>query len=202
MIFVQVKKESVYNNIYNSALNEFWANGYDKATMRNIAKNANITLGNIYRYFPNKASLFEEIVGSTYQSFLTFIDDHKDANLKKELKEKDTYVVSLLNNYLSLDKKKVSILLNGSKGTKFADFERKNIEFFAAFSEKASEVIEKEEGIVIVDPEIHHFIAETLFSSIKRMTLLFNDEKKIKAYIEKLFVGYHTDLIRRLGYRK
>ena len=199
---MQVKKESVYNNIYNSALNEFWVNGYDKATMRNIAKNANITLGNIYRYFPNKASLFEEIVGSTYHNFLTFTEEHKDMLLKVNLEDRNTYVTKVLNNYLALDRKKVSILLNGSHGTKFSDFEKKSVESLAEFSAEIAEIIEKEEGIVIVDPEIHYFIAETLFSSIKRMTLLFNDEKKIKAYIEKLFVGYHTDLMRRLGYRK
>lgn len=199
---MQVKKESVYNNIYNSALNEFWINGYDKATMRNIAKNANITLGNIYRYFPNKASLFEEIVGSTYNNFLAFVGDHKEMLLDMTIEHRNDYISNILNNYLALDRKKVSILLNGSHGTKFSDFEKKNVEFLAAFSAEAAEVLEKEEGIVIVDPEIHYFIAETLFSSIKRMTLLFNDEKKIKTYIEKLFLGYQLDLLRKLGYRK
>ena len=199
---MQVKKESVYNNIYNSALNEFWVNGYDKATMRNIAKNANITLGNIYRYFPNKASLFEEIVGSTYYNFLSFIEDHKNMILSIHKDDRNAYIANLLNNYLALDRKKVSILLNGSAGTKFENFEKKNIELLAAFSADVAEVMEENEGIVIVDPEIHFFIAETMFSSIKRMTLLFSDEKKIKTYIEKLFVGYHTELIKRLGYRK
>lgn len=199
---MQVKKESVYNNIYNSALNEFWINGYDKATMRNIAKNANITLGNIYRYFPNKASLFEEIVGATYSNFLSFINDHKEMLLTISSEDRSAYVANVLNNYLALDRKKVGILLNGSQGTKFEDFEKKNIEFLADFSAEIAEVLEREEGIVIVDPEIHYFIAETMFSSIKRMTLLFSDEKKIKTYIEKLFAGYQIELMRKLGYRK
>lgn len=199
---MQVKKEAVYNNIYNSALNEFWSNGYEKATMRSIAKNANITLGNIYRYFPNKASLFEEIVGPTYNSFLNFVSDHKNIFMGLTSEEKNDYVSKLLNNYLALDRKKLNILLNGSKGTRFSDFEDRNVSFLTAFSSEIGEEIESNEDIIIVDPEIHVFIAETLFSSIKKMIVLFHDEKKIKTYIEKLFMGYHVDLIRKLGYKK
>jgi len=199
---VQVKKESVYNNIYNSALNEFWTNGYDKATMRNIAKNANITLGNIYRYFPNKSSLFEEIVGDTYNNFLSFLDDHRDIILGLKADEREPYTTNMLNNYLALDRKKVSILLTGSKGTKFDDFEKKNVEFLAVMSNDIATALEEEEGIVVVDPEIHYFIAETMFTSIKTMTTLFSDEKKIKAYIEKFMRGQFMGLIRRLGYKK
>lgn len=199
---MQVKKESVYNNIYNSALDEFWTNGYDKATMRNIAKNANITLGNIYRYFPNKSSLFEEIVGDTYENFLTFIEDHKTVFLNIKTEERAPYTTGILNNYLALDRKKVSILLYGSKGTKFEDFERKNVEFLAGLSSDIASVMEEEEGIIIVDPEIHYFIAETLFTGIRNMTALFTDEKKIKAYLEKFLKGQFIDLIKRLGYKK
>lgn len=199
---MQVKKESVYNNIYNSALDEFWTNGYDKATMRNIAKNANITLGNIYRYFPNKSSLFEEIVGDTYENFLSFVDDHKAIIIGMNAEERAPYTANMLNNYLALDRKKVSILLHGSKGTKFEDFEKKNVEFLAEMSNDIANAMEEEEGIVIVDPEIHYFIAETIFGSIKTMTSLFSDEKKIKAYIEKFTHGQFVDMIRRLGYKK
>jgi len=49
---MQVLKESVRNAIVEGAIAEFFHNGFQKANMRRIADNANITVGNIYRYYP------------------------------------------------------------------------------------------------------------------------------------------------------
>ncbi|ADO82979.1 TetR/AcrR family transcriptional regulator [Ilyobacter polytropus] len=196
---MQVKKESVYKDIYNSALNEFWKNGYEKTTMRSIAESSGITLGNIYRYFPNKASLFETIIGSTYVNFLNIFDSYHNKLSKMTHEQKLSFYVELISNFLIYNKKKLAILFAGSKGTKFEDFEQKIIENFKNISIKRAEILNTEEGIVIEDQEIHSFIAESLFFSLKKIAFIFEEEEKIRKYLTKIIPGSYTDLLRKMG---
>jgi len=59
---MQVLKESVRNAIVEGAILEFFEYGFQNANMRRIADKANITVGNIYRYYKNKETLFKEIL--------------------------------------------------------------------------------------------------------------------------------------------
>lgn len=59
---MQILKEEVRKKIIDSAVDEFIEKGYDNASMRNIAKKAGITVGNIYRYFESKEKILIEIV--------------------------------------------------------------------------------------------------------------------------------------------
>lgn len=59
---MQYLKNDVREKILAAAINEFKENGYANASIRNIAVNANISLGNIYRYFTNKEALYCAVV--------------------------------------------------------------------------------------------------------------------------------------------
>ena len=63
----QVLKDSLRNDIINAAKKEFLEHGYKEASMRRIAANANMTVGNLYRYFKNKEDIHIQIVGETYE---------------------------------------------------------------------------------------------------------------------------------------
>ncbi|MDO4198022.1 MAG: TetR/AcrR family transcriptional regulator [Erysipelotrichaceae bacterium] len=58
----QVLKEEQRTLIVNSAVNEFLAKGYRNTTMRNIARNSKMTVGNLYRYFKSKEDILMFIV--------------------------------------------------------------------------------------------------------------------------------------------
>lgn len=59
---MQKLKDNVRNDILAAAAAEFNQRGFEKASMREIAANAGITPGNIYRYFKNKETLQEAVV--------------------------------------------------------------------------------------------------------------------------------------------
>lgn len=59
---MQVQKEFMRRRILNAATTEFLKTDYHKASLRKIAEAANITPGNIYRYFKDKAELYEATV--------------------------------------------------------------------------------------------------------------------------------------------
>ena len=79
---MQYLKSDVRNRILQSAEKEFRQNGYLNASIRTIAENAGISLGNVYRYFSNKEALFsavlqpvvEEISQNIYNKFFASMD--------------------------------------------------------------------------------------------------------------------------------
>jgi len=57
--------------ILNSALELLQANGYEKTTMRAIAKRAGVSLGNAYHYFGSKEHLIQAFYHRTHEAHLT-----------------------------------------------------------------------------------------------------------------------------------
>lgn len=61
----QILKDGLRQAILSSATEEFLNNGYENASMRNIARKADMTVGNIYRYFDSKEDIHRHIVAET-----------------------------------------------------------------------------------------------------------------------------------------
>lgn len=66
---MQIKKNHVKEQLLQSALNEFLICGFEKASLRNIVKNAKTTTGNFYNYFENKEALFDALVTPAFMIF-------------------------------------------------------------------------------------------------------------------------------------
>ena len=58
----QILKENVRNKIIDAAISEIHQNGIKKISMRNIALKAEMTVGNLYRYYPSKEALVSSII--------------------------------------------------------------------------------------------------------------------------------------------
>jgi len=68
---MQVLKESVRQRIIKSARKEFEKRGFAKTSMRSIASNADMTVGNLYRYYENKEILYGSIIGDLFKKIKT-----------------------------------------------------------------------------------------------------------------------------------
>ncbi len=55
---MQTKKTELEEKILNAARRAFLSDGYDKSSLRRIAKEVGITVGNLYHYFKNKDDLY------------------------------------------------------------------------------------------------------------------------------------------------
>ena len=71
---MQYLKKDVYNRIYAAAVEEFKACGYANASIRNIAYNAEVSVGNVYRYFTDKESLYLAIINPIIESVKSGIE--------------------------------------------------------------------------------------------------------------------------------
>jgi AcrR family transcriptional regulator len=69
----QILKEEYRERILNASLAEFFNYGYEDASMRRIAVEAKMSVGNLYHYYPNKEKLFNALVQDTIQAFNTII---------------------------------------------------------------------------------------------------------------------------------
>ena len=91
IIMAQVLKEEVRSRIIASAKKELLKKGYKDASMREIAKGADLTVGNLYRYFDSKEELINTIIGTTLEKIDRFV------------KEKTNEGISLNKSDFSLD---------------------------------------------------------------------------------------------------
>ena len=57
---MEEKSTATLENIQEAALTEFLDKGFLGASLRQIVKNAGVTTGAFYGYFPNKEALFAE----------------------------------------------------------------------------------------------------------------------------------------------
>lgn len=66
------------DKIINSALEEFSKNRFDKASTNNIVKNAGISKGLLFHYFPNKKNLYDHLETFTMDTMINAILDEID----------------------------------------------------------------------------------------------------------------------------
>ncbi len=121
---MQTKKTDIQENILKVAQKSFLEHGYRKTSMRNIAKEANVTLSNIYNYFKNKDEILEVIVQPVFRELEQLFNRHNDPyyattqwfeteNISEieEYKEYVTFIVTY--------RKEFDLLLHKCSGSKY-----------------------------------------------------------------------------------
>lgn len=126
---MQVLKNEVKARIEKAALNEFEKVGFQKASMRNIAKEAGITVGNVYRYFQNKEELFYKLISPVFNEIVRIINENKQLNLDIE-NGYDLFIDHIVYSLIRINqqyRKELLILINGSEGTEYENAKEKII---------------------------------------------------------------------------
>lgn len=121
---MQVLKAQVKSRIMQAAKKEFLNRGYTQASMRVVAEQSEITVGNIYRYFSSKQALFKEIVSPAFESIQRLLES---VEIQEPLPlPPDQYVVfreqfvAEVANAIQTYRDELVILLNGAEGTDYA----------------------------------------------------------------------------------
>lgn len=74
---VQSKKNVIEERILNTAKKIFLVSGFKDCSIRNIAKELNISKSNIYTYFDSKDALFSKIIQPTINQIQLYLDQMK-----------------------------------------------------------------------------------------------------------------------------
>lgn len=197
----QTLKEDVRQSIIEAAKQEFLEKGYKGANMRSIAAKANMTVGNLYRYYKNKEDINLSIVAPTFKAIDTAIKAlNKDNvsleprvfNLKPNINDVknnyDVFATTLVDIYLS-NKTEFNILML---------YSRVSEEMVNKFKVMVDDMIS--EAFVFEDINIEKDVlvsayAQSLFSGIRT---IFKDSKAEPDNLKQLTKTYIRSFIYML----
>ena len=70
---MSTKAEDTQKNILNTARKHFLKDGLTGASLRNIVKDAGLTTGAFYKYYPTKEALFDALTDPYMEQFIRFM---------------------------------------------------------------------------------------------------------------------------------
>ena len=100
----QTLKPEIRESIINASKEEFLKYGYENASMRRIAKSANMTVGNLYRYFKNKEDINAKIIEPCLKELTLAVKNVTKSNISLETRVFDVKfnIGQLLDNFDTL----------------------------------------------------------------------------------------------------
>ncbi|MDE7454817.1 MAG: TetR/AcrR family transcriptional regulator [Clostridia bacterium] len=187
---MQYLKREIRERILSSAVEEFKEHGFANASIRNIANNAEISLGNIYRYFANKEALYFAVINPFMESVKQSIE--RDFVFKdKTMKEASEVLVRFLMEYSD----EIMIIRKGNS-VHYETFINYIIEVIAnkirEMMEESFPEIEKK----IQHPDFYVAVADgflnSLFKILRKDDSIENQERNIRELVTFYF-GHMSD---------
>ena len=125
--------DEILNALLRSGKEQFLAHGFERASLRVICRNANVTTGAFYSHFARKEDLFCAIVEPMISAFQSMLSDAaaleggaSDINVKKELASV---------SFARAHRDELRLLFECSDGTRYAGFRHRILEdyFFPTY---------------------------------------------------------------------
>lgn len=193
---MQVKKKEIEERIIEAGKAEYLERGYRGVSVQKIAERAKVPIGNFYRYFDGKKSLFDAIVRSVYNFIPKFIADLAGTTtvLAMPLEQFSAVIAKELYRVLWRSRTELNILLYKSQGTPYEDFREHIGELIYMIIVKRnfgdSEITETEKIMSKV-------VADGYLSGILKLLNMELDEKKFTELIKKITLFFFSDFKTR-----
>lgn len=168
------KAEETQRNILETAKKHFLNDGLTGASLRNIVKDAGLTTGAFYKYYPTKEALFDALT-DPYLEHIYEIYDQVVAELEKLSADDQTKSMASMSNdgmkqmldYVYDHYDNFKLLLKCGDSGKYEDFIHRIVNREIESSHRYLEKM-KEEGVEIpvVEDSLMHMIYTGFFSSI------------------------------------
>ena len=188
---MQYLKKEIRDRILNAAVTEFKEHGYSDASIRNIANNAEISLGNIYRYFENKEALYFAIITPFMESIKQTVE--QDFVFEgKTMKEVSEILVAFLVKYS--DELLIVRKGNSVHQDKFVN------EIVVVMSNKIHELLANsfpEINDKISNPGFYGAIAEGFLTSLFKVLNTEDSPEVQERYARELITFYFGHLVDR-----
>lgn len=187
-------EKTTLKRIHEAATAEFMEKGFQAASLRNIVKNAGVTTGAFYGYYGSKEELFRSLVGETYDYFMNGYKESLYAFEKLPMEEqpenmghagRDCMIRMLEYSYGHRDA--CHLLLQCSKGTRFAFMVDEMIELEVDSTRKYCEVLKKlGKEVPVIDKRLEHILVTGMMNAY--FEIMIHDVPKENAmhYVEEL----------------
>ena len=130
---MQVLKKEIYKAIEDNAIKLFKQFSYEGANIDVIAEKANISTGNVYRYYKNKRAIYDKVTAKAYK----MLDVAADQILEKEEIKSEEIIETIINIYKK--EKSTTIILLGVKNTLNKELLEKYEKIFVKTFEKGED---------------------------------------------------------------
>jgi len=192
---MQIKKDSVKQSLLDSAAKHFKTSGFEKASIRDIVKDAGTTIGNFYNYFENKDAIFLALTEDLYQDFVTLIDHHglDDREMVIESNDLEVWrkaIIDLMTPLLvKLDE--TFLLLVENENSQFGGFKERLISLLSGhFTEHITEFSPEYKY-----PNLGRLIGIGLLSSICEVIRTEKDTQKRIDLIVELIIYFSVGIL-------
>lgn len=194
---MQVLKEEMKNRIYEAAVREFSEKGFQQASMRNIAKGAGMTVGNLYRYFKDKEDLFYFVISPAYSRLMDLVKE----SIATANERFDTRFFEFLSEQILKicreHKIELLILFEGSKGT---IYEKAKEEMILVVENVLKDMLfakDLDKGIIIEDLYLLRVIAVGFVEGMIMITKNSDNDEKMKKTVARFITFYFKDVFKR-----
>jgi AcrR family transcriptional regulator len=202
---MQVKKSQVKSIILTTARIEFFTLGFQKTTMRSIAKKSAITTSNIYNYFKNKDDLFMKIVSPTLSRIMMALEKLEDVNVSGNINlgnyqsMKDQFIEVI--NFIDTHRQDLNLILFKSYGSNIQNFKENFIDRYTEIFMKQLKIIKSTRPNL--NTEISRFFIHnlcSLYANIVAEVIMHNISfEKMNEYSKEFltFFYYGTSALMR-----
>jgi len=126
---MQYLKDEVRNKILEEALKEFRQKGYQGASIRSIAKSSDTSIGNIYKYFSSKESLYQSLIEPVYNQLMDYILQFEKVEHNDKTEDIFYQLMEKIMEIFNTNNKELSILLNKSEGSRYENCKKSFVDF-------------------------------------------------------------------------
>ncbi|MFO0660972.1 MAG: TetR/AcrR family transcriptional regulator [Polyangiaceae bacterium] len=187
----QTLKEEVKQNILRAAEREFAEAGYERATMSGIARRAEISTGNIYRYFEDKDTLFYSVLPEEFpKRFLSLVKKRVESLiLAPNLLALDPHARQDAEALLSFwveHRLKVITLLDRAEGSRYSTFAQ---QFVDVMLKPTLASLEQQMGSSTLSP-VARSLLEQLFKNTVRTIVSILEAHDQESDIRIAFAGF------------
>lgn len=191
---MSTKAEDTEKNILNTARKHFLKDGFSGASLRNIVKDAGLTTGAFYKYYPTKEALFDALtdpyIEHIYQIYNRVVEDFEKLSAKEQtsnMSDTSGDGMDQMIDYIYEHYDNFRLLLKCGDSGKFETFihnmvdreMRSSLEYVKKMKEDGIE-------IPIVGESLMHMIYTGFFSSIFQIIEHDIDKETAKRNVHKL----------------
>jgi len=127
---MQVKKEYTREQIVAVAKRLFMKKGFEKCSIRDIARGADVGVSNLYNYFKSKDEIFRQIVMPLIQEMEKMVEEHHNVKYHEQFLryasgESDEMVSENIKTYMRLIRHyhdELELILFKAQGSSLEDF--------------------------------------------------------------------------------
>ena len=191
---MSTKAEDTEKNILNTARKHFLKDGFSGASLRNLVKDAGLTTGAFYKYYPTKEALFDALtdpyIEHIYQIYDRVVEDFEKLSAKEQtsnMSDTSGDGMDQMIDYIYEHYDNFRLLLKCGDSGKFETFihnmvdreMRSSLEYVKKMKEDGIE-------IPIVGESLMHMIYTGFFSSIFQIIEHDIDKETAKRHVHKL----------------